>query len=78
VTFYTSRSNDLKGYSGTKCYRKHDYKVKLATVYSDKCFTRPATRAWCKKFARGTELVHDRKWPGQKFASDVEVQWAVH
>jgi len=31
-------------------------------VYNDRCFTRPAIRVWCKKFARGRESVAVLFW----------------
>jgi len=31
--------------------------IEMHQVYGDKCFTRPAIHAWCKKFARGRESV---------------------
>jgi histone-lysine N-methyltransferase SETMAR len=37
----------------------------MRPVYGDKCFTRPAIHAWCKKFAHGRESVVDEKRPGR-------------
>jgi len=42
----------------------------MRPVYGDKCFTRPAIHAWCKKLARGRESADDKKQPCQHVCGD--------
>jgi len=47
-------------------------------VYGDKCFTRPAIHAWCKKFAhRGRESVVDEEEPGRRVVSTTDATIAA-
>ena len=46
--------------------------AEMCPVYGVKCFTRPAIRVWCNKFAYGRECVVDEKRPGRCVVSTTD------
>jgi len=49
----------------------------MCPVYGDKCFTRPAIHAWCKKFAYGRESVDDKKRPSRHVVATTDARIAT-
>ena len=49
----------------------------MCSVHGDKCFTKPATHVWCKKFPRGRESVLMKKTRRVVSTTDAAIAYSL-